>query len=248
MSEKIINIPEGAKPLNLMSDEVRVTAEAETLAIMDRIDKEKEDLRAQEVIIDGSNTVGFPGYPYKFTACGEKIIVVIDVFKSGYECKVCNGRKKVDIKCWCEIDGHAGLRYAPEEIDEIRKTLGPSIADAREAIKCNICLGDYIAFRREETCTACKGKGAILILPNESEALAHTGTVVSIGTLAAKLIEDEGWEYKIGDKILFGPHAGNFIPTKSGMLLKILDYNQAWLKIEGASDLDAFDFILKNKS
>jgi hypothetical protein len=49
--------------------------------------------------------------------------------------------------------------------------------------------------------------------------------------------------FDIGDRILFGPYAGNMIPTKAGTVFKILDWNQAWCRIDGAEDLGAFDFI-----
>src|SRR4249920_266752 len=46
---------------------------------------------SQEIVLDGSNTVSFPGFPYKFTALGEKVLISLDQFKSGYECKTCKG-------------------------------------------------------------------------------------------------------------------------------------------------------------
>ncbi len=46
---------------------------------------------AQEIVLDGSNQVSFPGFPYLFTAIGEKVLISLDQFKSGYECKTCKG-------------------------------------------------------------------------------------------------------------------------------------------------------------
>jgi co-chaperonin GroES (HSP10) len=247
MTEKIISISPDVKPKNIMSDNDSTAAQIEARAVLDRMDKEKEDLRTQELILDGSNKIKFIGYPYIFEALGEKIIVSIDVFKSGYECKVCKGLRKIKAVCECEINGRPGFKYPLDSILEIRKTLGDQIADTRSLMPCLKCNGDYVAARHEETCTACKGRGAVIILPKESEALPTTGTVVSIGKLAQRLIKDDEWDYKHGDKVLFSQFAGQFIPCKAGVLLKILDYNQVITKIEGADDLNSFDFILSEK-
>lgn len=213
-------------------------------ALFERSEAEKENLSATELVIDGSNKVSFPGYPYKFEALGKKILVSIDIFKSGYECKVCKGKKKLETLCECEREGRAGKRYSNEQIAEIKKELGSDISDARAALSCPECKGDYVSMRRVETCSACKGMGALLVLPDTSKNLPTTGVVVSIGNR----VNLERLNYKVGDRILFGPYAGSMIPTKSGLLFKVLDATNAWAKVEGANDLGAFEFILNEDS
>ena len=66
--------------------------------IMARVREENLAKSAQEITLDGSNKVEFPGYPYRFEALHEKILVSIDIFKSGYECKVCKGKGKLEAK------------------------------------------------------------------------------------------------------------------------------------------------------
>jgi co-chaperonin GroES (HSP10) len=209
--------------------------------LMDRIEKEKEDLSAQELILDDSNEVSFPGFSYKFEASIEKIIVSIDVFKSGYECKVCKGKKKIEVLCSCEAGGHAGLAYGDEEIKAIKESLGNDVADARKTLSCRICSGDYVSKRHTDICTACKGKGAMLILPDDSKNLPTTGVVVSIGSQ----VPMDKINYKVGSRVLFGPYSGSMIPTKAGLMMKIMDWNSVMCRIKGAEDLAAFDFILQ---
>jgi co-chaperonin GroES (HSP10) len=245
MTDKIISITDDLKPKNIMSEEDSTAAQREAREVLDRMDKEKEDLRAQELVLDGTNKIKFVDYPYILEALGEKIIVSIDIFKSGYECKVCGGRRKIETKCICEDSDRPGYKYSETMLSAFASMTGGR--EARKDIHCSECNGDYIAARHEETCTACKGRGAIIILPKESEALPTTGTVISIGSVAKEYIKDDHWDYSIGDKVLFSQHAGQFIPCKAGVLLKILDYNQVMVKIEGANDLDAFDFILSEK-
>jgi hypothetical protein len=165
--------------------------------ILQRTEAENLAKSSQEIILDDSNKVSFPGYPYVFEALGEKILVSIDIFKSGYECRECQGKKVVEIK------------------------------QGRESVF--------------ETCPACKGVGATLVLPDTSKNLPTTGVVVSIGFKAKELINGN---YKCGDRILFGPYSGNMIPTKAGLMFKVMDWNAPWTRIKGADDMGAFDFIV----
>lgn len=155
---------------------------------------------AQEIKLDGSNTVEFPGFPYKFTALGEKILVSLDQYRSGYECVRCKGKGKIlDL----QPDGSGLLIECPE----------------------------------------CQGKSVReggLIIPDTSKVIASSGIVISMGLEAQKKCT----EYKIGDRILFSVHAGSLIPTRTGLGLKQMDWYQAWVKVDGADDLSAFDFVI----
>ena len=154
---------------------------------------------SQEIILDGSNSVQFPGFPYHFTALGEQILVTLDQFKSGYECKMCKGKGKVTHK------------IGREDVTET----------------CPDCEGRTV------------GKGGIII-PETSQILASSGVVVSMGAKARELCK----EFTLGDRILFGFHSGSMIPTKAGVMLKRMDWYQAWIKVDGAEELGAFDFIM----
>jgi len=161
--------------------------------MMERIDAENEIKSTVKITLDKSNKVSFPGFKYLFEALGEKVLVSIDVYKSGYECQKCKGKKTVVVN---------GLIL---------------------------------------NCDACDGKGAILHLPDDSKKLPTTGVVVSMG----RDCNQEKLGYKVGDRIIFGPYAGSMIPTKAGLMFKIIDASQAWCTIEGGEDLAAFDFILQ---
>lgn len=163
--------------------------------LMERMQAENDTKSAQEIVLDNSNTVKFPGFPYTFEALNEKILVSIDIFKSGYECKNCKGSGKIETKA------------------------------GREMLV--------------ETCSACNGRGGLLVLPEGSKNLPTTGVVVSMGPVARK-----NATFKIGDRILFGAYAGTMIPTKAGLMFKYMDWYLAVIKIEGADEMSAFDFII----
>jgi len=218
------------------------TLAAGVIQLQERIDAENAAKSTTEILLDNSNEVSFPGFPYKFEALGEKILVSIDVFKSGYECRKCKGKKSVHVLCNCEENGHAGVKYGKEELQTIEESLGKEVANARVNMPCPECNGDYVSLRRDETCPECKGLGALLHLPDNSKNLPTTGVVVSMGSSC----DPEKLRFKAGDRILFGPYAGSMIPTKAGLMFKILDASQAWCKIKGGEDLAAFDFIIQD--
>ena len=89
------------------------------------------------------------------------------------------------------------------------------------------------------TCPTCEGKTGLLVIPDTAKVIASSGVIVSMGKKARELAD-----YKIGDRILFSVHAGSMIPTKSGLMFKQLDWYQAWIRVEGAEELGAFDFIV----
>ena len=212
--------------------------------MLNRAKAEKEALSTTELTIDGSNRVAFPGFPYKFEALHKKIIVAIDVYKSGYECRTCKGKGRVEIKCECVKAGKPGKRYSSKEIEELRITLGADIAANRAEMTCSDCRGDPSSIYQNYQCSDCKGLGMLLEVPDTSKSLPTTGVVVSIGNR----VKLERINFKIGDRIIFGPYAGNMIPTKAGLMFKILDWNQAWTRVDGAEELGAFDFIIQDET
>jgi hypothetical protein len=158
----------------------------------------------EKIILDDSNVVQFPGFPYTFQAVGERVLVSVDIPLTGYECKVCKGKKKIEIK-------------GEFVVGEGRKTTF-------------------------EECPECHGIGGLIVLPSESKRLPTHGVVLSMGAKAQAEAE-----FKVGDRVLFGEHTGTMIPTAAGLMFKYFDYYGVALKIGGAADLAAFDFILTEK-
>lgn len=169
--------------------------------IMERVDAENQAKSSVEVVLDNSNQVAFPGFPFTFRALNEKILISIDIHMTGYECKVCKGKRKIEVK-------------------QGRET---TLVD----------------------CAACQGRGASLVLPESSKNLPTTGIIVSMGKVAREKLAEE--DVHIGDRILFGPYAGSMIPTKAGLMFKYMDWYLGVVKIEGASDMSAFDFVLQTE-
>ena len=93
--------------------------------------------------------------PVDFAAYGDRLLIVEDPFKSGYECKPCGGSGRR----FCDHCGGSG-KYA--------------IADKER--KCSPCEGTGSA-----TCPDCGGKGALLVVPETSQRRPSTGRVVSCG-------------------------------------------------------------------
>lgn len=92
--------------------------------------------------------------PLRIAALADRLIVVEDQFKSGYECKRCDGRGKVIcVEC-------GGSGFSP---------LNPEVT-------CKTCHKEGLMI-----CGECQGKGGLLITPDVAQRRPTTGKIVSIG-------------------------------------------------------------------
>ena len=201
------------------------------------------NMRNTLVLIDGSNEVSIPGYPYKFIAKEDKILVSIDIFRSGYECRTCLGLMKLEKHCICEDADRPGFKYSTASVKEFNETLGASVAEERAKIQCSSCEGHYEEARQSITCPDCKGLGTLLHMPEDSKSLPTSGVIVSIGDEV-----DPKKGYKTGQRVLFGAYVGVMIPTKApGIVFKILRHMEILCEIKGGEELASFDFVLQDK-
>ena len=90
----------------------------------------------------------------KFWALGDRVLIIEDEFKSGYECSICNGSGKAP----CGDCGGLG-----------------STNRAGVDRKCPHCTNGRV------TCPECDGKGGLLVAPETSQRRPTTGRVVSVG-------------------------------------------------------------------
>ena len=178
------------------------------------------------VTFDNTNECSVPGFPYIFHAEGDKLLVSVDVFKSGYECRDCEGVGRIKSQCPCEATSRPGYKYAE-----------PS-SPAQTTAKCPDCEGDFVSKRVDEECKLCKGTGASLFIPDSGKVLPTTGVVVSYGD------EVTNPRLKQNARILFGAYSGTMIPTKApGIVFKVIREHEVLCTIRGGENLAAFDFI-----
>jgi len=193
------------------------------------------------VLEDGSNKASIPGYPYAFLAHWDKVLVSVDIFKSGYECRECKGVGRIKSHCSCEDTDRPGYKYTKSQLAEFSSAFGSEVSAGRAEIVCSNCAGFYHNHRIDITCPECKGKKSLLEIPDTSKVLPTTGVIVSRG-------EDVRSCFKLGDRVLFGAYTGIMIPTKApGICFKVLRDIELLCTIEGGEDMAAFDFVLPEK-
>lgn len=133
-----------------------------------------------------------------------KIVVLLDEFRSGYECVLCRGKGKVNNTSRCLCDP------IPPDPEGNK----PGTRD-RRGNKCELCDGDYLSKRSDSiiTCPKCNGKGGLLEIPDTAKALPTTGVVVSIGPNVTKV--------KLNHRVICSPYSGTFLPMKGKATVKI---------------------------
>lgn len=194
------------------------------------------------VVADGKNSVSIPGFPYEFEAFGDKILVAVDIFKSGFECKECGGSGRIKWNCPCESTDRPGYRYSKDQIKEFETTINSNVAKARSCQVCPTCEGNYKGARVDKECPACKGIGSTIIVPDSSKTLPTTGVIVSVGD------DVKSSRVKNGERVLYGAYSGTMVPTKVvGVSFKFLREHEILGFIQHGEELGAFDFVLPQK-
>lgn len=94
-------------------------------------------------------------------AVEDKILILMDRFRSGYECSMCMGTGE-GRRC---IDCNNGVNS--------------------RGFKCKVCEGSPDKWLGK-TCPQCKGRGSTIIIPDSAKALPTSGTIVSAGSLCTK--------------------------------------------------------------
>lgn len=103
-------------------------------------------------IIDKQHNIYHAG-PVGWEALFERVMIVEDKFRSGYECDSCSQTGK--ITCPDCRDGKSAVN---------------------PLIQCKTCHGTM-----KVTCSECDGNGALLVIPQASERRPTTGVIVSVG-------------------------------------------------------------------
>ena len=111
--------------------------------------------------------------PVGFEAWEDRILVVEDPFKSGYECQSCSTTGLVSCD-GCNGTGHSAL-----------------VTEAR----CSKCSGS-----KTMPCPECNGKGVLLVIPEQSERRPTTGRIMSVGPKVHELRRGEAvlYAYYVG--------------------------------------------------
>jgi hypothetical protein len=187
--------------------------------------------------LDDVNVIAFDDLEIGLMAIEDKIIIMLDEYKSGYECKYCKGTGKIE-------------EPSPVVEGAVRKL----------------------------PCSACGGKGASIVIPDNAKSLPSTGIVVSMGpeTLYQRLkkelaiigsqpglivnnyIDDvkRRKEYleqeiktlpiQLGVRVVFNAHVGTFVPIRNAtrVRLKIMRVTEPLCILfgTGAKERDLIDY------
>lgn len=183
-------------------------SEEQFRSIGEMASRSKQSAVATDYMQDGEFKVA----GVSFWAKGDRVIVIEDPFKSGYECKTCGGSGKLD----CADCDNGKSRNNQE-------------------ITCKTCSGT-----RKFTCEDCKGKGALIILPQKSMRRPTTGTIMSCGAMVGFKLVGEKYQkmesYAVGERVMYGSFAGHTCDLEwqgKEIIVRILHDSELLCKVEG---------------
>lgn len=153
---------------------------------------DRKDLSPNSLTTTEDNMVFIIAGKLGLEAIEDRILIQLDKFKSGYECKDCN-ETGVYAACECTRRGTFGEK-------ENGKTCHFKDACSRQTVG--------------EVCKTCNGTGSTLTVPETARAIPTSGIIVSIGPAVTKR--------KVGERILFGAHTGYFLPFKGNAKIRVM--------------------------
>lgn len=148
-------------------------------------------------------------------AIEDKILILIDKFKSGFECKDCDSTGTF-IACECKREvGELGVK-------KNGKSCGFKDACSRQVVGTE--------------CKTCRGTGSTLIMPENARAIPTSGVIVSIGPKCKTR--------QVGERVLFGAHTGYYIPFKGNAKIRCMREDEPLCKLHAIGNTVSLgDFI-----
>jgi hypothetical protein len=147
-------------------------------------------------------------------AFNDRMLVVEDEFRSGYECPDCVGKKKIKSP---ELE---------ELVCESCDGSGKSII-SKEA-RCSACRGSG-----RTLCATCQGKGGVIVVAEASERRPTTGTVVSIG--------EEVHGIERGESVIYTSFSGHVydleLPGGETIVIRVIQKPDILAKVSGHLEL-----------
>jgi co-chaperonin GroES (HSP10) len=143
-------------------------------------------------------------------ALNNKVMVVEDEFRMGYECSLCGGGE--------------GISQSKIKCDECSGTGTRAVRGTDINKKCSTCEGSG-----EVVCPQCQGKGGLLIAPDTAKRRPSTGRIVSIGPEVKKV--------EVGDYVLYTNFAGTSVNFKNFGVLRTMSENEIIGRLYSAQEV-----------
>lgn len=179
--------------------------------------------------------------PMGMKACFNRILVVEDDFRSGYECETCN--KTGQVNCGhCKGEGSVVCENCT----------GSGKSSVVIGAKCSTCEGSG---KLESTCTECKGSGKqscsdckgigeTIVIPEVAKRRPTTGQIVSLGWSATRT-----WygirRFNRGDYVAYGNFCGevwelsglDYQGNESTIVCRMMKDNEVLCQVSGQLSL-----------
>ena len=172
-----------------------------------------DNLKNVTIIKSGNHEIGLE-------CVFDKVIVLMDKFKTGFECTKCEG------EC-----------YLNEPCDFCKTSPGLEGKGTENERPCRMCCPPNLMQSGGQkpgykVCPQCKGKGGTIIAPETSKMKVSSGVVTSCGP--------DVKNFKVGDRVLHGFWAGTEISMKQKSVLRIMGEQEIMCKIYGTQKFDEF--------
>ena len=185
-------------------------------------------------------------------ALNDNIIILEDPFRTGFECKACDGEGHTQTVCTTcggnkVVAQNSDFNVPAATLSEAElETLPPHFAEKLRAkrkeqteskivsgglVPCSKCLaktkrGDtYIT--GFEQCTICKGLGASMIVPEDAMRRPTSGVVKSLGPLCKFL--------QAGDRVVYSNMMGHAVNYRHNVVFRTMREDEIMMRLHGTN-------------
>jgi len=228
--------------------------ERPTIAQLEEILKEDNSKQNIKINPDGSITtlpiLAIIDDEIALEALNNNILILEDAFRTGFECKACDGEGHTKQLC-TTCGGNKVVAHNPEfsaaaallseqELELLPPHFAESLKKKREeqdrhkivsgglmpCTKCQVSdkRGSSIISGFQQ-CTLCKGFGASMVVPEDSMRRPTSGKVVSLGPLCKFL--------KAGDHVVYSNMMGHATKFKGKDVLRVMREDEIMMRIHG---------------
>lgn len=153
-------------------------------------------------------------------ACGDRLLIKEDPFRTGYECTTCDGKGNLGVICpQCE-----GTKFDKGNSENGR------------CIFCTVGNAGATKTTGFVPCVTCKGSGtSSLVLPEDAERRPSSGIVISTGPDANK--------FKVGQRIVYSNYAGNNLDFKGVSAVRVMRQDEVMCLILSAKAVQVNEVV-----
>jgi co-chaperonin GroES (HSP10) len=187
-------------------------------------------MEESQYTLDGYNVVELSHLGLSVEAIEDKIVVLVDQYRSGYECATCKGDKVVKVASTV-VDGAFKEETCPECRGKGSILLIPEISKSLPTSGVVVSLGENTRWMKH---LRHKENVRLYLIETRMESRNSMAAILQSDIEELLVIQEKNIKVRLGTRVIFSPHVGTFIPFKGNVKIKIMREHEPMAILYGA--------------